>query len=77
MDIVWIIGLSILEVQSSNVDLIKQTIPEISASYDGAIGSTALNEAGDLGAANYEIWGIRDGVWESTGIYDFKLDSIK
>ncbi len=75
-DVVWIIGLSILAADSIDVNLVKENIHEVAANYEGAIGSTVLNEAGDLIAANYELWGIRDGNWASVGIYDHKSDSI-
>lgn len=76
-DVVWILGLSILEAQSTDADIIKQVLPEIAKNYEGAIGSTELNEAGDLGAANYEIWEVTNNTWVSSGIYDHKSDSIQ
>ena len=75
-DAVWIIGLAMLETQSSDVSTIKAILPEIAENYSGAIGSTKLNEAGDLAQANYEVWGIRGGDWVLLGQYSHATDSI-
>ncbi|MCH8085617.1 MAG: ABC transporter substrate-binding protein [Nitrosopumilus sp.] len=75
-DAVWIIGLSILETQSTDVTKIKAVISDIAENYSGAIGPTILNEAGDLAQANYEVWGIRDGEWKLLGLYTQSTDSI-
>ena len=76
-DAVWIIGLAMLETQSSDVNVIRDTIPGIAENYSGAIGSTKLNAAGDLAQANYEIWGIRGGEWVLLGQYTQSDDSIE
>jgi len=75
-DVVWIIGLSILETQSTDVSKIKSVISDVAGHYYGATGSTILNEAGDLAQANYEVWGIRDGEWVQLGQYTSATDSI-
>jgi len=75
-DVVWLIGLSMLETQSSDVSAIKAAIPGIAENYSGAIGSTKLNAAGDLAQANYEVWGIRGGEWMLLGQYTQSDDSI-
>jgi len=75
-DAVWIIGLSMLETQSTDVTKIKSVISDIAENYSGAIGPTKLNEAGDLAQANYEVWGIRGGEWVLLGQYTQSTDSI-
>ena len=75
-DAVWIIGLAILETQSTDVTIIKSVISDIAENYSGAIGPTILNEAGDLAQANYEIWGIRGAEWVLLGQYTQSTDSI-
>ncbi len=75
-DAVWIIGLSMLETQSSDVSTIKAILPEIAENYSGAIGPTKLNEAGDLAQADYEVWGIRGGDWVLLGKYTQSDDSV-
>jgi branched-chain amino acid transport system substrate-binding protein len=76
-DAVWLIGLSILDTQSVDPLAIRGAIPEIASGYNGAIGSTKLNEAGDLDSADYEIWGIRNGEWVTLGQYVSTTDTIK
>ena len=68
-DAVWLIGLAMLETQSSDVSVIKAAIPGIAENYQGAIGPTKLNEAGDLEQADYKVWGIRGGEWIELGKY--------
>ena len=75
-DAVWIIGLSMLETQSSDVSKIKAILPEIAENYSGAIGPTKLNDAGDLAQADYEVWGIRGGDWVLLGKYTQSDDTI-
>jgi branched-chain amino acid transport system substrate-binding protein len=75
-DAVWVIGLAILETQSTDVSTIKAALPEIAENYSGAIGSTKLNEAGDLAQADYEVWGIRGGEWVLLGKYTQSDDSV-
>ena len=75
-DAVWIIGLAMLETQSSDVSTIKAILPEIAENYSGAIGPTKLNEAGDLAQADYEVWGIRGGDWVLLGKYTQIDDTV-
>ncbi len=75
-DVVWLIGLAMLQTESTDVSKIKDVIPEIAKNYYGAIGSTTLNDAGDLAVADYEVWGIRNGEWILIGKYHQDSDSI-
>ena len=75
-DAVWIIGLAMLQTQSTDVSTIKAVIPDIAEHYYGAIGPTKLNEAGDLAQADYEVWGIRGGEWVLLGKYTQATDSV-
>ena len=73
-DSVWLVGLAILETQSFDPKIIKSVIRDIAKEYDGSIGGSNLNEAGDLASADYDIWGIRDGEWKVVGKYFFEDD---
>ena len=75
-DVVWIIGLAMLDTQSTDAGTIKGKLPEIAGTYTGAIGSTRLNAAGDLAQADYEVWGIRNGEWILLGKYTQSTDSV-
>lgn len=75
-DSVWIIGMAILETQSTDVPTITEAIPRIAEDYEGVIGSTRLNQAGDLDNSNYELWSVKDAEWILVGKYDSATDSI-
>lgn len=75
-DSVWVIGLAILQTQNTEMAAIKEIIPSIAEDYMGVIGSTRLNDAGDLDNSDYEIWGIEDSKWVLVGSYDSDTDSI-
>lgn len=75
-DAAWVVGLSMLEAQSSDVTDIKRVLPGVADGYSGSMGPAKLNEAGDLAQANYEVWGIRDGQWDRLGQYNHADDSI-
>jgi len=68
-DAVWVTGLTILDAESSDVQIIKNNFPGIADSYTGVIGNTKLNAAGDLETGSYEIVGIKDNDWYLTGTY--------
>lgn len=69
-DIVWILGLAMLESDSSDVDDVTLIIPEIANNYNGAIGNTRLNDAGDLDSSNYDVWEIYNAEWVKIGFYN-------
>lgn len=75
-DAVWIIGQSILQADSTDPELIQNIIEKVASGYVGALGDIELNEAGDLKAANYDIWEIVDDTWKVTGYYDHLSNEI-
>ncbi len=75
-DSVWVVGLAMLHTQGADVNQIRQAVPDVAAGHSGVIGSTRLNEAGDLDNSNYELWGVRGGEWVPVGRYDSSTDSI-
>lgn len=75
-DAAWLVGLSILQSGSTDAATIKSVFPEIASQYVGAIGSTTLNEAGDLDKADYTVWSIVDGEWTAIGRYSHLDDSL-
>jgi branched-chain amino acid transport system substrate-binding protein len=75
-DAVWIIGQSILEANSADPKLLQNVIEKTASGYVGALGDVELNEAGDLKAANYDIWEIVDDTWQVTGYYDYLSGEI-
>lgn len=75
-DILWILGLAMMDADSNNVGDLKPIISDIASNYNGAVGNAKLNEAGDLDTSNYDIWGIRDNQWIVLGEYVGATDSI-
>ena len=78
-DAPWIVGLAMLETQSTDVDAIKRILPRIAENFDGATGGMdgiILNDAGDRDSADYDIWGIRGGEWVLLGKYTQSDDSL-
>ena len=76
-DAVWLVGLSIIAANSSDVADIKAVLHEVAADYTtGALRSTELNEAGDLATGNYGIRIMEDGVWTKGDVYYSDTDTI-
>ena len=68
-DAAWLIGLSILEAGTSDPTAVKAVLPDIAEDYQGALGSTKMNAAGDLLPLDLAVWQISDGVWVEKGKY--------
>ena len=76
-DAVWLVGLSIIEANSADVDDIKAVLHDVAAEYTtGALRSTELNEAGDLATGNYGVRIMEDGVWTKGATYYSDTDTI-
>ena len=65
-----------IDANSNDVNDLIPIIPDVSSNYNGAVGNTKLNEAGDLDTSDYDIWGIRNGEWTVVGQYIQDTDSI-
>lgn len=68
-DATWVLGTAILRTDTTDVATLKRAIPAVSEKNFGAIGSTTLNEAGDLASTDYDLWSIYDGEWVNSGQY--------
>ena len=62
-DVIWLLGLSLLEAQSTDVYSVKEALADVSGQYVGASGNTALNAAGDRIDGQYATWKVIDGEW--------------
>lgn len=63
-DAVWVLGLAILNAQSSDPADVIRHIEPAAMRHVGAIGSTDLNENGDLASGIYQAWLFsEDGQW--------------
>ncbi len=75
-DAVWLIGLSMIESQSSDVTEIKAVLPEVASRYDGALGEITLNDAGDLASSDYEIYKVIGDEWVLISLYGNEADEF-
>ena len=76
-DVVWVLGLSMMEAGSTDIDAIKEALPGVAANYaDGAMASAELNDNGDLAVANYEVLTIQDNEWTTLQKYAFSKDIL-
>lgn len=75
-DTLWVLGLTMLELNSDQPLEIRDSLHEVGASYTGAIGQVILNEAGDLANADYELWQVVDGEWQKYGKYSAATGEI-
>lgn len=62
-DSIWLLGMSIMEAQTTDVPVLVETIPKVAAEMKGSVGDLRLGKGGDLLGASYEIWRIEDGRW--------------
>lgn len=53
----WIVAIAVLKSGSADSALVKARLPEVAASYIGATGWCALDEAGDRGEPLFNVWG--------------------
>lgn len=62
-DAVWLLGLSLLGAQSTDVSAVKSALADASRQYVGASGHTGLDAAGDRADGQYATWKVVDGEW--------------
>ena len=62
-DVVWLIGLSILDAQSTDVNAVKDALIQVSSQYVGASGNTVLDMNGDRTKGQYATWKVDGDQW--------------
>lgn len=62
-DSIWVLGLSILNAQSLEPADVREQIAPTAMLYVGAVGSTELNENGDLADTRYAAWQLSGTEW--------------
>ncbi|MXX21262.1 MAG: ABC transporter substrate-binding protein [Cenarchaeum sp. SB0661_bin_35] len=75
-DSVWVLGKAIMTANSADSTYIKSVLYDVAATHSSATGSTALNDAGDLAVAHYQVLRIEDGAWISTDKYSAIRDLL-
>lgn len=62
-DSIWLLGLTILQTQSTDTETLAGAIPHVASHMLGASGDLTLTEYGDLATAVFEVWQVSDGSW--------------
>ncbi|ABK77249.1 ABC-type branched-chain amino acid transport system, periplasmic component [Cenarchaeum symbiosum A] len=75
-DSLWLLGMSILQVQSADPELISVALPTVARHHSGSLGPIILNDAGDLAASDYELYTVRGGEWVAYGMYKADTEKI-
>ena len=75
-DAIWLFGLSVLELGDVDAEKIRTILPSVARHYSGTLGSTMLNEAGDIDSVDYALWSIVDSDWKVTAHYDSSSGAI-
>lgn len=75
-DAVWLFGRAVLESGSAEAPAVRAALPLVASTHNGAMGHTALNEAGDLDSADYSIWGVEGGEWRVVATYMARSGAI-
>ena len=69
-DAVWLLGLSILQTQSVDTEVVAAAIPHVAARTLGAGGSLALTDGGDLAGFSIQMLHVSNGTWVHYADYD-------
>ncbi len=69
-DTIWMLGLALLEAQSTETSAVKNGLEEVSKRYVGASGHVEFNAAGDRANGEYSTWKLINGKWIETRIID-------
>lgn len=75
-DSVWLLGTSILQAQTTDVDALTEVVPLVAARSLGSAGPLGLSEAGDLAQSTYEVWQVVDGEWTRIAGYESVTQSL-
>jgi len=79
-DAVWVLTYALLATGKYDAEAVRAVLPQVAASYSGALGGIVLNEGGDLAAANYALWVLVPKAdkyeWIEAGAWMFATDSI-
>lgn len=76
-DSVWLLGLTLLQTQTTDVDALTDALPLVAQRSYGSVGSLAVDENGDLASSAFETWSIVNGQWVKQGTYDAATQTIQ
>ena len=75
-DSVWLLGTSILQAQTTDVNVLTEVVPLVASRSLGSAGPLELSEVGDLVQSTYEVWRVVDGEWVRIAGYDQVTQSL-
>lgn len=80
-DALWVTALAYhASGETDDIAIIKEFFVQRSESYDGATGSTVLNEAGDRQLGNFDFWAVCGGIgnfqWTLVGNYQAEFNEV-
>lgn len=75
-DSVWLLGTSILQAQTTDIDILTEVLPLVASRSLGSVGPLGLSEVGDLAQSTYEVWQVADGEWVKIAGYDQVSQSL-
>ena len=79
-DGIWILALSVIAEDSTEILVLKDRIPTTAAGYQGLSGLCELDEVGDRRGINYNVWAY-DRIENNTrrvlyGVYDYEAGKV-
>jgi hypothetical protein len=79
-DGIWILALSVIAEDSTEILVLKDRIPTTAAGYQGLSGLCELDEVGDRRGINYNVWAF-DRIENNTrrvlyGVYDYEAGKV-
>ncbi|MYB30807.1 MAG: ABC transporter substrate-binding protein [Cenarchaeum sp. SB0663_bin_5] len=75
-DAVWILGMSILMADTTDIASVSAVLPDVAYNYTGIMGNITLDISGDMRSGDYTLWSIRDSTWERTSRYIHETQQI-
>lgn len=80
-DALWTIAIALNLVDKYDSKAVKAILPEVVKRYYGALGNFELNDAGDIGVADYELWVVwptdTGYEWRIAGVWRYLTNSIE
>ncbi len=68
-DAVWILGRTMMTLQTANPETLAGALPIVARYHQGTAGGLDLDENGDVAVSYYGIWRIVAGDWTRVGTY--------
>lgn len=74
-DSVMLLGDALIHANSTNIDVLGESMHRVGTDYEGALGTFSLNSAGDILDMKYGVWTLNDA-WRNDRYYDGRLSQF-